>query len=146
MFEKLARKILKSEFEHKERRIKEAEENEAEAYAARDEAQEANRNLLAENDNLENKVVALTNKVKDLEEQNAILRQYYSLDKEPSQETKDKMYLDMKYREMDKQLTEFKAIAKCINEIRINAIASAPIYVPYQQYTYPGQTYWPRLY
>lgn len=142
MFEKLARKILKSEFEHKERRIKEAEENEEKAYAARNEAQEANRNLLAENDSLKNKIAALTNRVKDLEEQNAILRQYYSLDEEPSQETKDKMYLDMKYREMDKQLTELNAIKKAFSVFSPQPVC----YAPYPSYNCFGQNYYPRLY
>ncbi len=142
MFENLARKILKSEFEHKERRIKEAEENEAEAYAQCNRTLEANRNLLAENDSLKNKIAALTNKVKDLEEQNAILRQYYSLDEEPSQETKDKMYLDMKYREMDKQLTELNAIKSAFSRFTPQPIC----YVPYPSYNCFGQNYYPRLY
>ena len=142
MFENLARKILKSEFEHKERRIKEAEENEAQAYATLNEAQEANRNLLAENDSLKDKVTALTNKVKDLEEENAILRQYYSLDEEPSQETKDKMYLDMKYREMDKQLIELNAIKEAFGRF----IPQPVCYVPYPYYNYFVQNYYPRLY
>lgn len=43
-----------------------------------------------------------------MEEKNAILRQYYDLDKEASQETKDKMYLDLKYKEQEKEIAELK--------------------------------------
>lgn len=56
-----------------------------------------------------NENTKLNAKIKELEEQNAILRQYYDLDKEASQETKDKMYLDLKYKEQEKEIAELKA-------------------------------------
>ena len=58
----------------------------------------------------ENKTLKERNE--ELEKQNAVFRQYFHLDEEPSQETKDKMYLDQKYREMDREIIRLQAIVE----------------------------------
>ena len=74
-----------------------------------------------------NENTELNEKIKKLEEQNAILRQYYDLDKEASQETKDKMYLDLKYKEQEKEIAELKA-----RQPQVHVIPTPyPLIVPY---------------
>ena len=80
-------------------------------------SENAFRNALSERDSNRKQINKLTAKNKDLKEQNdilekenAVFRQYYHLDEEPSQETKDKMYLDQRYREMDREIIRLQAL------------------------------------
>lgn len=86
-----------------------------------------------ENMRLRDQLKECQSKIKELEEQNAILRQYYKLDEEPSQELKDKMYLDERIREMDKELTKYRTIAECAK-----TIIQPPVYVPIYANPYNG--------
>ena len=92
-----------------------------------------------------------------LEKENAVFRQYYHLDEEPSQETKDKMYLDQRYREMDREIIRLQALLEAHsfrqrgelkdNIFRLRCLANMPLIaqptlgaIPppyYSSYTWP---------
>lgn len=74
----------------------------------------------------------------EFKKQNAILRQYYHLDEEPSQETCDKMYLDEKYREQEKELARLQAYKDALNScamlsMLLNSHNNHSYYLPYGQ-------------
>lgn len=80
-------------------------------------SENACHNALSERDSNRKQINELTIENKDLKErndilekENAVFRQYYHLDEEPSQETKDKMYLDQRYREMDREIIRLQAL------------------------------------
>ena len=80
-------------------------------------SENACRNAVRERDSNRKQINELTTENKDLKErndilekENAVFRQYYHLDEEPSQETKDKMYLDQRYREMDREIIRLQAL------------------------------------
>lgn len=74
-------------------------------------------------------------KIKELEKENEILRQYYDLDKEPSDEIKAKIHIDLKINRLKEEKYDLK------NEVlRLTAICRPPVYI-YQPYPYYGFGY-----
>lgn len=122
----LEKKIEKLEYENKDLKI------------TNDSCETISRNALSELDSTRKQINRLMTENKnlkerneELEKENAVFRQYYSLDEEPSQETKDKMYLDQKYREMDREIIRLQALTQRPN------IVYSPVYTPYGPYFYP---------
>lgn len=78
------------------------------------------------------KIEKLEKKIESLEEQNAKLRKYYSLDCEPSQDLKDKMYLDEKYQEMKKKIEKLESANENLfqQSMRVLSISFVP-FIPY---------------
>lgn len=81
------------------------------------------------------KIENLEKKIESLEEQNAKLRKYYSLDCEPSQDLKDKMYLDEKYQEMKKKIEKLENENENLRQYHIRAL-NIP-FVPFIPYDAP---------
>lgn len=138
---RLARWILRNETNDKIRRL----ENDVKMY--KDSAEVLGKECKTQSSTITQKTNelsmlqtnydALKRKCTELESQNAILRQYYHLDEEPSQETIDKMYLDEKYREQEKELTQLRFYKESYERITMTALFSAwrPYpYVPYPVY------------
>ena len=109
---------------------------------------------LSERDSNRAQINELTTKNKDLKErndilekENAVFRQYYHLDEEPSQETKDKMYLDQRYREMDREIIRLQALLEAHSFRQRGELANMPFIAQptlgalpmpyYSQYVYP---------
>ena len=70
-------------------------------------------------------------RVKELKKENEILRQYYDLDKEPSDEIKTKIHIDLEINRLKEEKDDLK------NEIlRLTAICRPPLVIqqPYQYY------------
>lgn len=121
-----------------EKKIEKLENENSELKTRNDSCEDVSRNALSELDSTRKQINRLTTENKNLKErnetlekENAVFRQYYSLDEEPSQETKDKMYLDEKYREMDREIIRLQALTE-----RPSFVYS-PIYSPYYPWNYP---------
>lgn len=127
IFKKIARKILTDEITEYENKIKQYE-SERGSYAEL---------LLQKQTNHESELKkALEEKCK-LEKENEILRQYYDLDKEPSDEIKMKIHIDLEINRLKEEKDDLK------NEIlRLTAICRPPVIVP-QPYPYYGFGYRP---
>lgn len=81
------------------------------------------------------KKIKITKEKKELEKENEILRQYYDLGKEPSDEIKTKIHIDLEINRLKEEKDDLK------NEIlRLTAICRPPVYVP-QHYPYYGFGY-----
>lgn len=67
-----------------------------------------------------------------LKKENEILRQYYDLDKEPSDEIKMKIHIDLEINRLKEEKNDLK------NEIlRLTEIYRSPVYIPQPYYGYP---------
>lgn len=148
MIKRLARWILRNETNSEIQRLK----NELKMYTdAADDIQKEIRkqqNQITQKTNelsrLHTDYDALKTKCEELKEQNAILRQYYHLDEEPSQETIDKMYLDEKYREQEKELVQLRAYKEMRSSIEMAAWLTPLRCFPDGHYYLPAYQY--RLY
>ena len=58
----------------------------------------------------QNKIDDLNDQIKDLKYQNDILRQYYHLDEEPSEEVQTKMRIDMRCHDLERELDRQRVI------------------------------------
>lgn len=58
----------------------------------------------------QNKIDDLNDQIKDLKYQNDILRQYYHLDEEPSEEIQTKMRIDMRCHDLERELDRQRVI------------------------------------
>lgn len=58
----------------------------------------------------QNKINDLNDQIKDLKYQNDILRQYYHLDEEPSEEIQTKMRIDMRCHDLERELDRQRVI------------------------------------
>ena len=144
MLKAIARKILKKELSDLHDKIETIS-------AERDKVQEENYELINKTVNMqkeaanaklsaETKAKQAEQKAYDLEYQNDLLRRYYQIDQEPSEEIKTRMRLDVKYHEMELEITRLKAQAKSNW-----SFVPWTIYVPQYSSLYSG-CYHPMLY
>lgn len=64
-------------------------------------------------------------RTKEVEKENEILRQYYDLEKEPSDEIKTKIHIDLEVNRLKEEKSDLK------NEVlRLTALCRPPVYVP----------------
>lgn len=86
----------------------------------------------------QNKIDELNDQIKDLKYQNDILRQYYHLDEEPSEEIQTKMRIDMRCHDLERELDRQRVIVD-ISRIAFpmlpcNQIANARTMMEYPLY------------
>ena len=76
----------------------------------------------------QNKIDELNDQIKDLKYQNDILRQYYHLDEEPSEEIQTKMRIDMRCHDLERELDRQRIIVDMAKTIfplyRYNCISN----------------------
>ena len=137
MLKRIARKILQTEIEE----IKgKAERLESRNLELRGEMTELENKLIdkqTEINAINSEKALAEKKAKELEKENEILRQYYDLDKEPSDEIKTKIHIDLEINRLKEEKGDLK------NEIlRLTAICRPPVYVQ-QPYPYYGFGYRP---
>lgn len=123
----IARKILRAEIEIYEKTIRDMRSDKTHYENAK------NSEMVQL---LEEQRKILEEKCK-LEKENEILRQYYDLDKEPSDEIKTKIHIDLEINRLKEEKDDLK------NEVlRLTAICRPPVYIQ-QPYTYYGFGYRP---
>jgi len=112
IIKRLARWILRNEQNNEIQQLKQELDRYMDATDVIEEHIKKQNNLITDKTNklntLQTEYDNLKAKNTELASQNAMLRQYYHLDEEPSQETIDKMYLDEKYREQEKELIQLR--------------------------------------
>lgn len=144
MLKAIARKILKNELFDLQEKIDtisaEIAKAQQENYELIDQMTKIQQDVAKAKIASEKKVKQAEKKAHDLEYQNDLLRRYYEIDREPSEEVKTKMRLDVKYHEMELEITRLKAQAE-----NCPSFVSWPIYVPQFSPLYSG-CYQPRLY
>ncbi len=71
-------------------------------------------------------------KIKEVEKENEILRKYYDLDKEPSDEIKTKIHIDLEINRLKEEKDDLK------NQVlQLTAICRPPVYIPQPYPVYP---------
>ena len=128
MFKIIARKILKRELEENKREINQLREEKGRLFS--DYCSTIDK-LAEEQIHAQNELKKAKDKIQELEYQNAVLRQYYSLDEEPSDDVKDKMRIDVKCHEMELEITRLAAMVNSTPRV-----IYSPVYMP-PQYSTP---------
>lgn len=137
----IARKILDDEFKEIENKVKEykGENKELREELAKIKDKHDSEILKADKKNIEINAekIRVERKLQELEKENEILRQYYDLDKEPSDEIKMKIHIDLEINRLKEEKDDLK------NEIlRLTAICRPPMIIQ-QPYPYYGFGYRP---
>jgi len=100
---RIARKILANE-------IKEMKDEKANLYSdyckSINERMDKQKENIHDMEKLRKEIEAYKKQIKDLTEQNEIMRKYYELDKDPSDEEKIKIRVDLKIHDLEMQLLE----------------------------------------
>lgn len=108
LLKKIARKILKSEIEKMQEEIKDLRklgiDNTTQITTLTQETVKLTNQY-------KNTVNELNDQIKDLEYQNNMLRRYYHLDEEPSEEVQIKMRIDMRCHDLERELDHQRTIA-----------------------------------
>lgn len=132
MLKRIARRILQNEIESLEEKAKDYEERNIKLSGNMEE--ERNR-LADEKLELREKIAKLQTekaeterKSEELEKENEILRKYYDLDKEPSDEIKTKIHIDLELNRLKEENLKLTAMAN-----RQPTFMPAPM--PYPQYS-----------
>lgn len=130
LLKKLARKILAVE-------IIELKDEKTRLYTdyckSINERMDKQRENIHDMEKLRNEIEAYKKQVKDLTDQNEIMRKYYELDKDPSDEEKIKIRIDLKIHDLEMQLLEE----------RLSKNNLLHFYDPYTQYLIPPIPYRP---
>lgn len=107
LLKKIAQKIMQSKIEEMQceiNRLRKDALNQSEDWSK----------VLKETSDLvkkqQNKIDELNDQIKDLKYQNDILRQYYHLDEEPSEEIQTKMRIDMRCHDLERELDRQRVI------------------------------------
>lgn len=108
LLKKIAQKIMQSKIEEMQceiNRLRNDALNQSEDWSK----------ILKETSDLakkqQNKIDDLNDQIKDLKYQNDILRQYYHLDEEPSEEIQTKIRIDMRCHDLERELDRQRVIA-----------------------------------
>lgn len=100
---RIARKVLANE-------IKEIKDEKAHLYSdyckVINEKMDKQRENIHDMEKLRREIDAYKKQIKDLTRQNEIMRKYYELDKDPSDEEKIKIRIDLKIHDLEMQLLE----------------------------------------
>ena len=137
----IARKILRTEIEELKEKAERFESRNLELRGELAEIEGKHKEQLSEVRKEKYEEVAektkAEQKLRELEKENEILRKYYDLDKEPSDEIKTKMHIDLEIDRLKEEKDDLK------NEIlRLTAICRPPVIVQ-QPYPYYGFGYIP---
>ena len=111
LLKKIARKILKSEIEKMQEEIKDLRKSGIDEMTQIANSMQENVKLT---DQYKNTIDELNDQIKDLKYQNDILRQYYHLDEEPSEEIQAKMHIDMRCHNLERELDRQRNIADMV--------------------------------
>lgn len=118
---------LQTEIDFLNKKIKEQEELIARKNDEYSKLSEKNRNNVTEN-------IELKSRIEKLEKENAVMREYYELDKEPSDEIKTKIHIDLEINRLKEKINEL---------IMMNGSASAMLFsqarysIPYYSFGRP---------
>ena len=108
LLKKIARRILKNEIERKEKELKDLrDENFRLIQTQSDFSSKVLRDMSAHKQTIDN----LNDEIKDLQYQNEMLRKYYHLDREPSEEEQIKMRIDMRCHDLERELDHQRNLA-----------------------------------
>lgn len=134
MLKRIARKILRTEIDELKSRCELAETRNDEWLDKTSVIKDECENKIALFQSEKN---IAEQKAQELEKENEILRKYYDLDKEPSDEIKTKIHIDLEINRLKDEKDDLK------NEIlRLTAICRPPMIIQ-QPYPYYGFEYRP---
>ena len=105
MFKKIARRVLTDELKQLERQSEYASATEENLRDSRQELAHLKERYKTAAD----KISSLKRKIDDLEYQNAMLREYYDIDKEPSDEIKMKMRINDRIHQLELEVTRLES-------------------------------------
>lgn len=134
MLKIIARKILKRELEKNSQEISQLRQEKRKLLSDYSSMLEE---FGATQIHAQNELKKAKEKIQELEYQNAVLRKYYSLDEEPSEEVKDKMRIDVKCHEMELEITRLAAMVNSTPRVIYSPAYMPPQYSPFN---------YPRLY
>lgn len=108
MLKTIARRILKNEIERKDKELKDLrDENFRLIQTQSDFSYKVLSDTRAHKQIIDN----LKDEIKDLQYQNEMLRKYYHMDREPSEEEQIKMRIDMRCHDLERELDHQRNIA-----------------------------------
>lgn len=135
MLKRIAEKILSDEI----RRLKEDKEYyEKRNIELRGEMQELEIKLSdkqTEINSINSEKALAEKRTKEVEKENEILRQYYDLDKEPSDEIKTKIHIDLEINKLKEENQRLRD-----ENLKLITMYRPPVYIP-QPYQYYGLGY-----
>ena len=108
LLKKIARKILKSEIEKMQEEIKDLRKSGIDNTA---EINKLMNETVKLTDQYKNTINELNDQIKDLKYQNDLMRQYYHLDEEPSEEIQTRIRIDMRCHDLERELDHQRNIA-----------------------------------
>ena len=108
MLKKIAQKIMKSKIEEMQNEINELRNN---GLKQSEEWSKALKEMADLTQKQKYKIDELNDEIKDLKHQNDMLRQYYHLNEEPSEEVQTKMRIDMRCHDLERELDHQRNIA-----------------------------------
>lgn len=108
VIKKIARKILRTEIKELQDKITESYQNNLHDSETWSKALKTARDIT---EIQRREIDELNNEVKDLKYQNGILRQYYHLNEEPSEEIQTKMRIDIRCHDLERELDHQRNIA-----------------------------------
>lgn len=132
---KLARWIMKFEIQEMQNEIKELRSSGLEQSEDWSKTLTHTTDLVQKQQDI---IEELNDQIKDLKYQNDILRQYYHLDEEPSEEIQTKMRIDMRCHDLERELDRQRVIvdiSRMVFPIRpCNQIANIRMMMEYPPY------------
>lgn len=132
MLKRIARKILQTEIEELKEKAERFESRNLELRGEMTELENKLSDKQEEINSINSEKALAEKRTKEVEKENEILRQYYDLEKEPSDEIKTKIHIDLEINRLKEEKDDLK------NEIlRLTAICRPPVYAP-QPYPYYG--------
>lgn len=108
----LARKILHKEIAELEEKAKRFEDRGIELRAELEEVENRNSDLLKAIGKVDSEKMQVQKKLDEIQKENEILRQYYDLDKEPSDEIKTKIHIDLEVNRLKEENLKLTALVK----------------------------------
>ena len=115
MLKTIARKILKNEIERKDKELKDLrDENFRLIQTHSDFSNKVLNDMSAHKQIIDN----LNDEIKDLEYQNEMLRKYYHLDREPSEEEQIKIRIDMRCHDLERELDHQRNLADTLKMVK----------------------------
>ena len=125
MLKWIARKILRSEIETYQKTISDLQSDNSRMI---DEKSDQTQRNLQQSIEQNNEKLKLMKENEELEKENEILRKYYDLDKEPSDEIKMKIHIDLELNRVKEENLKLIAMANRKPQYM-------PIPIPYPQYS-----------
>lgn len=108
MLKTIARRILKNEIERKEKELKDLRD---ENFRLIQTQSDFSYKVLSDTRAHKQTIDKLNDEIKDLQYQNDMLRKYYHLDREPSEEEQIKMRINMRCHDLERELDHQRNLA-----------------------------------